>query len=162
MRHQNVLALVECLNGDLARSKRIGIFHLEGTGLYKATTQALPILIRAVNNFVENTDKPAPFHMPVCYTSKKIFLWEQRAVFIDHPTDSALQCFEFLSKSMSHMRMTTISMLPMFSAACVCISMVQRTGKELERLGLKVVGAGLSKTCRSCSKALILRSHRCW
>lgn len=47
MRHKVVLPLAESLNSDDDRSKSLSISHLDDIGLYTATTEKLPVLIRA-------------------------------------------------------------------------------------------------------------------
>lgn len=89
------------MNDDDAGSRSLRKSHSHDIGLYKETMGELPILMRETRNFRKNRGKPATFHAPPFYTSKKTFLSELRAVFADHCTDSASDITQFLNTAMS-------------------------------------------------------------
>lgn len=97
----------------------MGISQFDDLGLYTTTTEELPSLIRVASNFMKNLNTPAPFHVPTIFTSAEAFLEEQRAVFIDHRTNSALELAEFFNKHISHTRTTRILVLQTF-LSCMC------------------------------------------
>lgn len=45
-------------------------------------------MIKAVNNFLKNPNKPASFYAPTFCISAKMFLERRRAVIFDRHTDS--------------------------------------------------------------------------
>lgn len=94
LRHESILALVEWLNGDDTRLNCLDIFHSDDFRLWTATTEELPIFIRAASSFVQNRGKPDLFHVTTLYYSAKICLAELRAVLADHHTDSATELAE--------------------------------------------------------------------
>lgn len=90
MRHKSVGSLVESLNSDDSGSKSLafsGSYHIEP---YMATVEELPIFITVGNNFVENGNKPVPFHESTLHTSAKMYLGELRIMSVDRHTESAL------------------------------------------------------------------------
>lgn len=88
-RRESVFALVRTRNGDDATSKILEISHFGDAGLYTVTKEALPSLLKGASNFAESPNKPAPFHALTFYASKKMFLGDLRAVFVDHRTEAA-------------------------------------------------------------------------
>lgn len=74
LRREIVLALVKNLNYDDTASKRLNISHLDDTGLYAATTEQQPILIKAAIIFVKNRNKQALFHALPFYTNAETFV----------------------------------------------------------------------------------------
>lgn len=74
LKHEIDFVQVEGLIGDDAGSKSLSISHFDCIGLYKATTEELPIIFRAESNFVKKPSKPASFYVSTFYTSLKIFL----------------------------------------------------------------------------------------
>lgn len=89
LRYESVLALGETLNGDNFWLKRLGMSHLDDTGLYTANTEKLSILIAAEESSVKTPNKAASFHSSTFYTGAKWFLGQLSVLFVDHCTDSA-------------------------------------------------------------------------
>lgn len=108
LRTESVIAPVESMKDENAGLKRLGINNLNEIALYNATTEELPIIIRAASNFVKNPNKVTLFHAPTFCNSVKRFQGKLRAAFVDQHTDSTLKCFEYLKKDMSRMRTTSI------------------------------------------------------
>lgn len=87
---------------------------MDVTELPTVITEELPILITVASNFVKNQGKPAPFHIPIFFTSANLLLRELKAVFFDHQICSALEFIAYASTSMSHTRMKSIFLMQMF------------------------------------------------
>lgn len=80
--------LVESLNGNDIGSKSLVISYFDDVESYTATSRELVILLRASSAFLESLIKPAPFHLPISYTSTNTLLEELEAVFVELDTDS--------------------------------------------------------------------------
>lgn len=85
LKHERVFALELRLNDGGATSKSLGIFHLDNTRLYIATSKQLSIVISGAKKFVNYLIMPAPCHATTFYNSPKMFLRVQEAVFVDLP-----------------------------------------------------------------------------
>lgn len=72
--HKCVLPLLGNLNGDDAESGWLRISYFGDNGLYKATAEQLPDLIRAESHSVKNQNKQASVHTRIVYSSAKRFL----------------------------------------------------------------------------------------
>lgn len=92
--------MLQSSRDDNAWSKRLSISHLDDIGLYMATTEDLPNLIRAVKSFAKSPNKPAPFPATIFHTKGKTFLSELWAMFVDYRTDSTSKFVELLNMPM--------------------------------------------------------------
>lgn len=86
---------------------------MDDIGLYTATTEDLPKVIRGASSFVKNPDKPTPFHATTFYIRAKMFLGKLSTLFADHRTNSASEFVEFLKNAMPLMRTKSIPGLRM-------------------------------------------------
>lgn len=111
--HSSVLPHVKSLNTEDAGSKSMSISTMDDIGVHTATMEELPIITRVTSNFANNQNRPYLFHAPVFYSSTKIFLKEQGAMFVDHRTDLA-SLFDLLSTPITHTPTTGIFLLHIF------------------------------------------------
>lgn len=114
LRQNGVFALVKSLNSDYARSGGLKFCNFGNLAFYTATTDKLPMIIRAASGFVNKTSKLARFHAPAIYISATTFQGGQRAVFVDHKTDPSGNFAEFLNAQMFHTSTKNISILQTF------------------------------------------------
>lgn len=161
-RQESLISLLKSLNVDGAGWRSLEIPQLDDIGLYTATTEKLPNLIIAASTFVKNQINPAPFHVLTFYASARLILRELRGLFNDHRTDFASELLSFWTLLCPIRSQEAFPFCRCFSAVYICISMTKGTRKELQRFGLKIVSAGLSRTCRSFSRTLIPHGRRCW
>lgn len=108
LRHESVLSFVDCKNDDDARLISLGSSHFDDAGFHTATMQELLIIIRAAMKVVKSINKPFLFQGSTCHTSKLMFVWKLRTVFVNHSTDSSSEVAEFANMSLSHMHWKTV------------------------------------------------------
>lgn len=93
LQNKVILSLMKTLNGNDIRPKRLSLPRFVDVKLYAATTEELPIVFRASNDFVKNQSGLSIFPVFTSNTCANVLFAELKLVYVNHYTESS---WEFL------------------------------------------------------------------